>query len=195
MSAVILTGGKSRRMGQDKALLTLGSRSFLERILNQLGWAGTEMFTGVFLSTAEQGNYGEFNVPVVSDRIPGCGPLGGLYTARSLCPSPWLLALSCDMPLFHRALGEYLAAWTGPGIDAVVPSTGGHIHPLCGLYARSCTLPFLKQIEQGNFRLKDALKKLRTRYVPLEGTGYESLLSNINTPEEYRKVSQRKYFV
>jgi molybdopterin-guanine dinucleotide biosynthesis protein A len=143
---------------------------------------------GVFLSAAEQGDYGEFGVPVVGDSIPGCGPLGGLYTARRHCASPWLLALSCDIPLFHRALGEYLAAWTGPGIDAVVPCTRGHIHPLCGLYARSCALPFLKQIESGNFRLRDALKKLRTCYVPLEGTLYENLLSNINTPEEYRAL-------
>jgi molybdopterin-guanine dinucleotide biosynthesis protein A len=182
--AVILAGGKSSRMGRDKALLRLGRETFLEKILAQLS-----RFPEIFISASREGDYTRFGVPVVLDLYPGKGPMGGLYSALVICRSPALLAIGCDKPLFEAALGHWLISRL-EGFDAAVPITrDGRVQPLCAVYAKSCKDVFLSQIQKGDYRMTHALKLLRTNYIALSRTAFsDSLLSNINTPEQYETL-------
>ena len=125
--ALLLAGGASRRMGRDKAALPWRGGTFLERIAGEL--AG---FPERYLSA----NLENCPLPppwqLVADRFPGCGPLAGLHAGLCVCRSPWLVAVSCDLPLLQRPLVEWLARQAAPPYGAVVPrDQAGRIHPLC----------------------------------------------------------------
>jgi molybdopterin-guanine dinucleotide biosynthesis protein A len=188
VGAVILAGGKSSRMKRNKAFLPFGDSTFLEHILGEL-----DNFSEVLISSAtgETGLYGHFKHPVVEDLYPDRGPIGGLYTALTSCRSYRLLALGCDKPLFSGSLGKYLAEQACSGdYEALVPRTrDGRLQPLCAVYAVSCAEVFHRQILAGNNRLTDVLRYLRTGYISLANTPFpDLLLSNINSPKEYRAL-------
>lgn len=182
IGAVVLCGGKSRRMGQEKARLTLGGETFLERILGQL-----DGFDEILISVNGMETKPFLQYPSVADIYPRCGPMGGLHAALSFCRSDALLAVSCDMPFFHRDLARMLCNSVEPGIDAVAPlSADGLCQPLCAVYRKHLWPIFQQQLERGSYKLQDALKSMRVRNVYVTGR-LEHYLENINTPEEYQR--------
>ena len=183
---VILAGGKSSRMGRDKGALDYGGQSFLEKIAGELS-----EFDEKLLSVADKSGARLAGFTQVADVYKDCGPMAGLCAALSVCRSDALLAVSCDLPLFTKELGDYLIS-TLPGWDAVVPMTGERKHPLCAVYKKESTAVFARCLDAGDRRLQSALSELHTNYVPLTGAFADILLKNINTPEEYRSLSDGK---
>ena len=190
VGAVVLAGGESRRMGTDKAALTLDGQRFLNRVAGELS-GYPERLVSVRSPEAAPVCPG---FTVVTDRFPGCGPLGGLHAALSVCRSDWLLAVACDMPLFRRELGEFLALFLSPAVDACVPvDRAGRIHPLCTIYGRSALPVLERQLRSGDFRLTAALEALRVNYVPLCHSAYgDETVANINTSAEYAALLSRR---
>lgn len=186
IGAVILAGGQSRRMGQNKAALTYGGQRFLEKIAEELSG-----FDEKLLSVADETQRTPPGFTPVRDTVPDGGPMAGLCAALSVCKSEALLAVSCDLPLFSRALGDFLVSELS-GWDAVVPLTGERTHPLCAVYRKSCAAVLKRRLDGGDRKLRSALFELRTKYVPLTGAFAEILLENINTPEEYRSLCDGK---
>lgn len=190
IGAVIIAGGKNSRMGgADKALLRLDGETFLRRIVRQLDGVAE-----ILLSVDAPDHHDEFardhNLILVADSRPGTGPMGGLADALAACRSDALLALSCDMPLYERGVGEYLSAFLTPHIDAVVAAgRDGRVHPVCAIYAKTA-LPVLENcLAAGELRLTGALDRLRVATAPLAHSRYpDETLANINTPEEYARV-------
>ena len=118
--AVILAGGKSSRMGRDKAALMLGDETFLQRIAAELDACGfQEKYVSLGTGTAEKT---EIRIPggwtVIRDRYRDCGPLGGIHAALSACRAEWALFVSCDTPLYRRELAELLISKV-PGLPEV----------------------------------------------------------------------------
>lgn len=189
IGAVILAGGRGRRMGgADKGRLAVAGTGFLERIATQLGEYGE-----VLLSVDDAERYAGCGLTPVVDEHPGRGPLGGLVSALAVCRSDALLALSVDMPLFESGLGGYLRAFLSPHCDAVVTEDrSGRIHPLCALYRKDVCVVFREQIESGNFRMTDALAKVRAVRAPLAHSAYaDAVVANVNTPEDYFALRRR----
>ena len=188
IGAVILVGGKSRRMGADKAALTYEGQSFLERITKELG-----CFDEIVLSVGDNRKYKEFGLPVVKDIYPGCGPLGGLHAALCACKSDALFCIACDMPLFKMSLAEHICSKAEENFDAIVPvSMDGRIHPLCAVYKKTAAYVFAKQILSNDYKIIDAYERMKVLYVPLEETDRaDTYLFNVNTPEEYKALSER----
>ncbi|MDY3282168.1 molybdopterin-guanine dinucleotide biosynthesis protein B [Dysosmobacter sp.] len=190
VGAVILAGGESRRMGTDKGALTLEGQRFLDRVAGELALWPERL---VSVRAPEDAPACPGFTPV-ADRFPGCGPLGGLHAALSACRSDWLLAVACDMPLFRRELGEFLALFPSPAADACVPvDRAGRVHPLCALYGKSA-LPVLEaQLRRGDYRLTSALDRLRVRYVPLGHSAFgDETVANINTRADYLALLARR---
>lgn len=183
--AVLLSGGRSRRMGADKAALSLGGEPFLRQIAREL-----ESFPERLLSVDRIGRYELPGWKPVEDLIPGCGPLGGMYSALRSCSSEALLVATCDIPLYRASFGQWLLEQLEGSWDAVVPVTADGIHPLCAVYRKRCMEIFQAQIEGGRCRVRDALEQLRVRYVDAEGR--EEALRNVNTPEDYRELLKGK---
>lgn len=189
IAAVVLIGGQSRRMGTDKASLTIGSQNFLQKIAGELAGFGE-----VLVSVADSGEPRLAGCRNVTDVYKGCGPLSGLYSALSVSEAEALLAVSCDLPLFSRALGAYLVAQLDYDVDAVVPVTAGRMHPLCAVYRKRCAAVFKQQLEQGDLKIRNALKRLHTKYVEItDGDFAEMLDKNINTQADFATLRRKDH--
>jgi len=185
IGAVILVGGKSRRMGRNKAYLSINGEFFLSRLLAQL-----KEFEEVLLSADSAEKYACENIKIVEDIYPGCGPIGGIYSALRCCRSDYLLALGCDMPLFQKELAHYMTAFVDAYHDAFVLVTReNHAQPLCAIYSASAADILEEQIKAGNYRLLDSFQKMRVKYIPLRCSIFDdSIVRGANTPEEYDAI-------
>ncbi len=180
LTGVILAGGTSRRMGTDKALLTLGGLTFIEIIARTL----IRIVGDVMISAGDVSKYRRFNFPVIPDVHPGCGPLGGIHAALSSAPGEGALIVSCDMPLITGVECERLGSAI-PRSDVVIARIGGRLHPLPGIY-RKGVLPVLqRRLTEGRYAVLDFIGEVPVTVVDLPET---AAASNINTPGEYQSI-------
>jgi molybdopterin-guanine dinucleotide biosynthesis protein A len=183
MTAVILVGGKSRRMGEDKAFLEIEGVPLFERVLAVC----REVFARVILIGGQGARFAGYGLPVHPDIYPGSA-LGGLYTGLVQAGTPYVFAAACDLPFPSSTVARHLASLRD-GFDAVVPRSAEGFEPLFAVYARTCLEPMRRLLEQGNFRIYDLYTELNVRYVPMDElarlAGDERALVNVNTPEEF----------
>lgn len=185
VSAVILCGGESRRMGQDKAKLQVGKYTFLEQIVRNIMDNGPDE---MFLSVRRKNDYSEIKVTHIEDLEQNKGPLMGIYSVMCVASYEKIWVTSCDMPFIDWQVAEELAVYFEDGIDAVIPvDRTGKKYVLCAWYRKS-TLEILKeQLESGDLKVKHLLGRLRVCYVAVEGLSDGShKFQNINTREEYQ---------
>lgn len=196
IGCVILAGGKSSRMGTDKALLDYDGKHFIEQIANELSWFEERII-------ARGGNQGfeEESLhrwKVIPDIYQDHGPIGGLHAALSACESDALFVVSCDMPLIKSDLARKLcenieeAGHGGEaeeGYDAVISvENDGKIHPLCGAYRKSVVPVLEEQIVSDRNRVMEALQKLRVNYVTIDSPEQARQMANMNTPKDYESL-------
>lgn len=132
-SAVILAGGESSRMGQDKAGLEIGGQTLLAR---QIGLVRAVGAGEVFISGRREQNYAALGCLVLSDNFANAGPLAGIESALRSCHEPLLLVLAVDMPMMTMELLRQIIAQS-PGASGVVPRVAGHIEPLAAVYPQA----------------------------------------------------------
>lgn len=187
IEAFILAGGKSSRMGTDKAQLRLGAQSFPERIAAALSSVAARV--SVVGAHVEGGGAWRF----VPDVYAEWGALGGLHAALVSCRSEWAAVVACDLPFVTRELFVRLAG-ARENFAAVVPvQLDGRVQPLCALYRRE---PCLRRAEAliaaGERRPRALLDEVNARRVPfselsdLPGAAY--FFTNVNTPEDYAQA-------
>jgi molybdopterin-guanine dinucleotide biosynthesis protein A len=193
IAAFILTGGQSRRMGTDKARLTLQGQSFVERVAAELSAVTPSVTIVGSSSTATQAG---IDLPTVSDVYPGWGALGGVHAALSACFAPWALIVACDFPFVTRELFARLNSFR-EGFDGVAPiQRDGIPQPLCALYrVGPCLGRAERLIKSGERKPVALLQSVETRWVSFAEVsalqGASSFFDNINTPEDYARVSEK----
>lgn len=174
----IMAGGRSSRMGRDKAMVSLVGETLLDRALRQwAGWGGALVISvgsGARAALAPDGT-----VPVL-DVYPDCGPLGGLHGGLRVCVTEFLLLRAVDTPFLGPELGERLAERIGTG-DACVFSLNGRPQPLFGLYRVSCLSAAEALLSAGERRMRALLEQVNTVCVPTQDEG---AFQNLNTSEE-----------
>ncbi|MDQ6759890.1 MAG: molybdenum cofactor guanylyltransferase [Acidobacteriota bacterium] len=179
----VLTGGRSSRMGQDKALLPYLSGTLVQHVARQV----SEVAGAVSLVGSLE-IYGRFGYPVHADRVPGKGPLGGIYTALSLRQAEWNLILACDLPhLRPHDLREILEAAHSAqsGVDCVIArDDSGRLQPLCSAYHVRCLPKLEEAVAQNRLKLTDMLESLGCVIV----SGLDpKVFFNVNTPADWAK--------
>src|SRR6267143_373552 len=100
VTGVLLAGGKSRRMGEDKRYLVVGEQTLLERGLGVL----RSIFQEVLVVIAQDNPPLGVDARVVRDLVPDCGSLGGLYTGLTQATAPCIFVVACDMPFLNQAV-------------------------------------------------------------------------------------------
>ena len=174
----VLTGGRSTRMGRDKALLPVDGTTLLERTAAVVG----EVAGSVTLIGAPA-RYGHLDLMCLEDRIADCGPIGGLYTALAASGAEWNLIVACDMPgLTAGFLSELLSAARQHDATCLVPETESGLHPLCAVYHRRALAAVEAAIKSKCFKMHDLLKVLEARCWPVAEA---ALVDNLNTPLEW----------
>lgn len=184
MTGILLAGGKSSRMGKNKAFLELNGKPLIEWNLERLH----SIFQEVLISSNEPGLYECYGEKVVYDRFAEHGPLGGLHACLEKAEHEYAFFAACDMPFLQADLIQFMASLT-EGQDIVVPEAAGGLHPLFAIYKRSC-LPIIENnLKAGRLKIIDFYPQCNVRYVrekELEPFGDPNwLLSNINTPKEW----------
>jgi molybdopterin-guanine dinucleotide biosynthesis protein A len=181
LTAVILAGGKSERMGEDKAFIDLEGQPFIKRILQVV-----EGLTKEVMVIANTKDYTALNVPVYPDLIENCGPVGGIYTAMRKVKTPYLLILSCDIPLLKRAVLEHLIEESIP-CDANILTTKERWQSLTAIY-NSRTMPiFKKALDTKKLKLRSLLPLMDLHKIACPAN-LIPCLNNINTPSDLKKI-------
>lgn len=186
-AAAILAGGKSLRMGEDKARLIWEGKTFLERIAGELG-----NFPARFVSLGAERDSLKESVPegwtVIRDRYEDAGPMAGIGAVLEASPFPWVFVVSCDMPRVNAAAAEYLWEYAAEGTDLVVPAAeDGRRHMTCALWNRSALPLIRRRLEAGDGRLYTLCGELQTVSVPVNEKIAQAV-ENINTPKAYLRL-------
>ena len=186
MTAIILAGGKSQRMGSNKAFLKYGDTTFIEHQVMML----SKIFDEIILSANDANIYTSLKLPVVSDVIPGKGPLSGICAGLKSATSSHAFVIACDMPFVDEKLILYLKSQIN-GYDVVVPKTSRGLEPMHAFYSKNCIQPMYHCIEEGRLRIIDFFSEVKVKIVDeKEFAGLDASLQslvNLNTPEEYEK--------
>jgi molybdopterin-guanine dinucleotide biosynthesis protein A len=217
ITIVINAGGKSTRMGSDKALLEVGGRAMIEHIIEQTKGLGEQI---IITNTPER--YAHLGLPTFSDVLPDKGALGGLYTSLHAAAQPYALVLACDMPFVNRPLLEHMIS-LAPNFDAVVPrivpplptrpSTSplrGSAHakrasgeepgvrpeaePFRAIYSKACLEPIRRALDAGKMRVISFFPDINLRWLDeAEIRQFDPALItflNCNTPEELERIRE-----
>lgn len=175
ISALILAGGYSSRMGRNKAELMLGDRSFLEWQVERLRALGIE---DIVIAGTARTVEGACSVP---DRYPHRGPLSGIHAGLDAIRNPCALVLAVDTPLVPAEHLEALLERHESGVT--VTTLDGELEPLIGVYDRSLCGLCENLLRGSNTSLRKLFRK--TKLTTLAYTGDPALLLNCNTPEDY----------
>ena len=178
LTVQIMAGGESRRMGTDKALVSLGGKTLLERAIETWGGWGKELFLSV--GGEERGKLAPAGTYPVFDRFPACGPLGGLHGGLAECRTEFLLLCAIDTPFLTREHAQRLLDAIGTA-DACVYAVEGKAKPLFGLYRKSCLSVAQTMLVQGELSIDRLREMLHT--VVLEAEEPEAFHS-LDTPDE-----------
>jgi len=178
--AIIFAGGKSSRMGEDKALLPFGGYPTLTEF--QYARLGT-LFQKVYISAKD--NKFDFDCTVIKDTYKESSPLVGIISVFETLNVEEVFILSVDAPFVNRDTMEKLVAHNENGLDAIVAQSPSGVQPLCGLYKKSVLPLAYEQLEKDNHKLSDLLRLANTLYVKFD----EDLpFTNLNHPKEYRQA-------
>jgi len=190
VTGVILAGGKSRRMGHDKAFLAIDGLPLVERVLRLF----TDTFAAVIIVGGQAERFAPYRLAVYPDLYPGSA-LGGLYTGLYHATTPYIFVAPCDIPFPSRVVMKHLLA-QAEGYDVVVAQTGHGFEPLFAVYGKTCLEPIRRMLEEGNFCIYDLYPQVRTRSVSedeLAGlVDGESAFMNLNTPDDLAQLKNKK---
>ena len=196
VSAFVLCGGGSSRMGKPKGLLKFGEQPLILRIASQL-----EPLVSTVTAVGSLERYADLGLHVIDDAKIGspdessktAGPLCGIASALISTRTEWNLILACDLPYLSA---EWLDWLLGRAISSsrqiVMPRTAGGPEPLAAVYRRECAKPILEALHRGVHKVSDALEQCRIEFVTERDWGHLDpagrVLYNMNAPEDYEEA-------
>jgi len=196
VAGVVVCGGRSARMGSDKARLLLDGRSLLERVVAEV----REVVPEVVLACGPRERYGELGLPLALDEWPDGGPLAGIVAGMEAVAADRILVVACDMPRVAGALFETLIdRATREALDVCFFESERGVEPLCAVYGRRCLEPMRRALSAGRRRVRAfheeggelSVGYVRSTELPAELRGRDVAV-NLNTPEELARETGRR---
>lgn len=196
MTGIILAGGKSSRMGFNKAFIEIprslhtppqykGSTTIIERTVRLF----QEIFDEIIIVTNTPLEYEQFDVRIATDLIKGAGSIGGVYTGIFHASSEQAFVSACDMPLLDKDAILKMLEMAGEA-DVIVPFVNNQFHPLHAVYSKNCLKAVEKAIKSGDLRINNLLKNLHIKKVEDIFAKEPASLSvyNVNTKDELLQI-------
>jgi len=188
VTAFILAGGRSSRMGSDKALLSFGGQTLLERALQTAEAVAERSFI-----VGPRERYAAFG-EVIEDAYAGCGPLAGIHAALTASNTDLNLMLSVDMPLMTASFLSWLLQKAKAAEELiVVPDALGGLQPLCAVYRRQVRGIAEQALQKGDYKIGKVFALVPTRYLSeqeITASGFSiTIFSNVNTREEFEELA------
>ncbi|MGD0507404.1 MAG: molybdenum cofactor guanylyltransferase [Terriglobales bacterium] len=200
----LIAGGKSSRMGTDKAFLEFSGQTLLDRALAVMGAVCDRV--AIVGDPAKFAKYKSSKCPsskgqsIVADIFPGCGPLAGIHAALVQSPAELNLMLAVDMPFVSKELLTFLfaaAAAEDNRVVITVPRTSKGFQPLCAVYRRDFSATAEQALRAGKYKIDAAFSGVAIRVIEeaeLAAAGFtEKSFFNVNTPQD-RVVAEGRDF-
>ncbi len=186
LTGIILSGGKSSRMGKEKGLVDFQGKPLISYAIDALKPLVQNIIIG---ANNQLSDYKKLGYLIVEDEIKNIGPIGGVLSTLRYSETKYNIILSCDMPFINTELLHYLNIKI-QGYEVVVPvHDTSKIEPLCGIYSKDI-LPVMEDaVENGNFKLRDIFKSVRFKAIKVDASlafYSDNLFYNINSPADIR---------
>jgi len=182
ITGIILAGGKSSRMGSDKALILFNKITFLEHVKHAL-----EPLVDDILIVSNNPEHDKFNYQRISDSLNDAGPLAGLHAGLTHSETENNLVLSCDVPLIRTSVLETIITNNEEDKDVIQLEEQGKSHPLIALYKKRTAAHFFFMLNQGERRLSAALNGLNVKSISVSEAQQEAV-RNINTMSDLNSI-------
>lgn len=189
MTGIILSGGRNRRMGENKAFLKVGGERLIDRTVRLFRAA----FGQVIIVTASPLDYLDQPAVIVTDILPDKGALGGIYTGLFYATEEHAFVAACDMPFLNHDFLKYMES-QAYGYDIVVPETSDGLQPLHAVYTRRC-LPVIRGLlEKDRLKITGFYPGHRLLTIPPEAIRpfdpQGRMFLNLNTPADFRDLTR-----
>ena len=191
VTGIILAGGRSRRLGRDKAVEPFDGQPLIRRVFERVAPLTDEIV--VVVADAARGRALPLDAGhrVAVDIYPDGGSLGGIFSGLSAAANDWGLVVACDMPFLNRQLLEFMLTQRAD-CDAVVPRPGAFPEPTHALYSRACLPHIEARLQANDLKIAGFFEEVRVRYLE-EGEVRQfdpQLLSffNVNSPEDLARA-------
>jgi molybdopterin-guanine dinucleotide biosynthesis protein A len=192
ITGIILSGGKSIRMGENKAFIEIEGVPIISRIHTLF----KSLFKEIIIVTNQKELFLNFDAGIYSDLLPNRGVLGGLYTGLFFSSFSYSFCVACDMPFLKESVIEYLIN-NIDGFDVIVPKAEDGLQPLHAIYSKNCLEPVREIIEKGKYKIIDIYPMVKIKII--EEHEFRSLdpraesFINVNTPEELLLIKKRNH--
>ncbi len=186
LSALVVCGGKSSRMGRPKALLAVRGR----RLIDHVTGVARRLASEVLLVTPSPEGLEDLGFPIATGERPGLGPLEALRVGLEQARGDLVYVFSCDLPNIEAGPLKKLQELLDDS-DAVIPRSAHGLEPLCALYRKSCAEVFAAQLAKGERALHGAARALRAAHPAARDLGVEeSFFANLNMPEDLTRLDR-----
>jgi molybdopterin-guanine dinucleotide biosynthesis protein A len=187
ITGIVLSGGKSSRMGQDKCLLNFNGKLLISTILDVF----KEITDKIFVS-ANKDEYKNLGYPIIKDAIVNCGPLGGIYSTLKNSTTDINIFAPCDMPFLNAGFYYFLLSQLSD-YQAVVPIYNNKVEPLTIILKKETLEIAQSQIAQKDYKILNFLRKINTNFVEItEKNDFfdKKLFININSQGDLEKLKK-----
>jgi molybdopterin-guanine dinucleotide biosynthesis protein A len=189
MTGIILAGGKSRRMGENKAFIDASGVPLFERVYSVF----KELFRDIIIVTNDVRPFERYGAHLQQDILQDKGPLGGLYTGIIHSTTYHAFCIACDMPFLNPAVIKYMVKERN-AYDVIVPKTRDGLHPLHAIYSKKCLTPMRRLLDRGDLKIVNFFPHVEVRYVGeteiRKFDPHMRSLMNVNTAEEMKQVRE-----
>jgi len=182
LTGIVLAGGKSLRMGTDKAFLELDGKLFIAHILETVQQCTEDSFV-----VSDNQKLDELGITRFPDLVPGLGPVGGIHTGLSHSKTQYNLIVACDTPFLNQGTIHDLIEGIDQKHDVFIVQCQGVLMPLIGIYKKSSMALFSRAIDEETLGLQKLLKGMKTKIIALPSSHAKSV-RNINTREDLENI-------
>lgn len=178
-TAIILAGGNSSRMGEDKGLMMVEDKPMIQHVIDVLQGIVEDI-----IIVSNNNEYEQFGCRVFSDEVKGKGPLGGIYTGLLHSNTQSSLVLSCDIPYVNANLLNLIISHS-EGYDITIPQKNGLTHQLMGVFSKRCVMTFKNALDDNELKLIDVFKKLNLNIIDANQFS-QRLFTNVNDKDDIK---------
>jgi molybdopterin-guanine dinucleotide biosynthesis protein A len=178
ITGIILSGGKSTRMGQDKGLIEIDGMPMIQHVIDHI-----QPLCDQILISSNQEEYNRFGYQVVEDNIKDIGPAGGIISCLPLAKHKKCIIISCDLPYASTALIKKLLSFS-ENYEVTIPRIDSYLQPLCGIYSKDVYLKLKNLVDKGQYSIHKLVNQFILKIVDqrdLINLNVQAELKNINS--------------
>lgn len=191
MTGIVLAGGRSTRLGRNKAIEPIGGKLLLHRVLDRLGAVFEELIVVVRDEDWVTPYLRGYSARVIPDVYPGLGTLAGIFAGLQAAQTMHAFVCACDMPFLSIPLLTYMRT-LAEGFDVVIPVVDGREEPMHAIYSKRCLEPIETRLRRGGARVIDFFPEVQVRYIDdAEIRRFDPELQsffNVNTPADLERA-------